>query len=95
MARPKNFGGVAEGEPLGRFYGYKKDFIITTPEQAANCPFMTPHPKVWDWTTKQKLGVGKKTIGDYEWKDLNGDNIINSNDMFPAGKYDSPYHRRF
>ena len=80
----KEFGGVAEGEPLGRFYGYKKDFIITTPEQAANARYDTSS-KGWDWTTKQKLGVGKKTIGDYEWKDLNGDNIINSNDMFLLG----------
>lgn len=80
----KEFGGVAEGEPLGRFYGYKKDFIITTPEQAANARYDTSS-KGWDWTTKQKLGVGKKTIGDYEWKDLNGDDIINSNDMFLLG----------
>lgn len=78
------FGGIAEGEPLGRFYGYKKDFIITTPEQAANAHYDTSS-KGWDWTTQQSLGVGKKTIGDYEWKDLNGDDIINSNDMFLLG----------
>lgn len=80
----KEFGGVAEGEPLGRFYGYNKDFIITTPEEAANARYDTSS-KGWDWTTQSKMGVGKKTIGDYEWKDLNGDNIINSNDMFLLG----------
>ncbi len=78
------FGGIAEGEPLGRFYGYKKDFIITTAEQAANARYDTSS-KGWDWTTQTKMGVGKKTIGDYEWKDLNGDNIINSNDMYLLG----------
>lgn len=57
----KEFGGVAEGEPLGRFYGYKKDFIITTPEQAANARYDTSS-KGWDWTTKQKLGVGKRLL---------------------------------
>ena len=31
------------------------------------------------------MGKGKKTIGDYEWKDLNGDDIINGKDMFLLG----------
>ena len=48
-------------------------------------PVMTPHPKVGTGPRNRNMGVGKRTIGDYEWKDLNGDNIINSNDMFLLG----------
>lgn len=78
------FGGVAEGEPLGRIYGYKKDFIITTKEQVENAHYDNSS-KGWDWTTNTSMGYGKKTIGDYEWKDLNGDNKIDGNDMYLIG----------
>lgn len=78
------FGGTAEGEPLGRMYGYMHDFIITTKEQAENARYDS-NSKGWDWTTGTSLGTGKKTIGDYEWKDLNGDGVINSSDMFLLG----------
>ena len=84
MARPKNSEVLPRVNRWGVSMDIRKDFIITTPEQAANARYDTSS-KGWDWTTKQKLGVGKKTIGDYEWKDLNGDNIINSNDMFLLG----------
>ncbi len=56
----KEFGGVAEGEPLGRFYGYKKDFIIRTPSRLP-MPVMTPHPKVGtgprnrNWVSEKRL----------------------------------------
>ena len=60
MARPKNSEVLPRVNRWGVFYGYKKDFIITTPEQAANARYDTSS-KGWDWTTKQKLGVGKKT----------------------------------
>ena len=78
------FGGTAEGEPLGRIYGYKHAYIITTPEQAKNAHY-DASSKGWDWTTGTRLGTGKKTIGDYEWCDLNGDGIINGNDMYELG----------
>ncbi len=78
------FGGTAEGEPLGRIYGYMTDYIITTKEQAENAHYDNSS-KGWDWTTKTSMGKGKKTIGDYEWKDLNGDDIINGKDMFLLG----------
>lgn len=78
------FGGIAEGEPLGRMYGYKHAYIITTKEQAENANYDSSS-KGWDWTTGTSLGTGKKTIGDYEWQDLNGDKIINGNDMFLLG----------
>ena len=52
------FGGTAEGEPLGRIYGYKHAYIITTPEQAKNAHY-DASSKGWDWTTGTRLGTGK------------------------------------
>ena len=78
------FGGTAEGEPLGRIYGYKHAYIITTKEQAANANY-DASSKGWDWTTGTRMGNGKKTIGDYEWCDLNGDGKINGSDMYLLG----------
>lgn len=80
----QEFGGIAEGEPLGRFYGYKTDYIISTPEQA-NKALYDENSRGWDWQTKSSKGTGKKAVGDYEWKDLNGDARINGNDMFYLG----------
>lgn len=79
------FGGIAEGESLGRFYGYQTDYIISTQEQADNARHDN-NSRGWDWVTRTSKGTGKKAIGDYEWKDLNGDNIINGQDMFYQGK---------
>ncbi len=78
------FGGTAEGEPLGRIYGYKHAYIITTLNRRRT-HIMTLHPK--DGTGRQELASvpAKKTIGDYEWCDLNGDGIINGNDMYELG----------
>ena len=59
----KEFGGVAEGEPLGRFYGYKKDFIITTPEQAANARYDTSS-KGWDWDHETENWVSEKRLSE-------------------------------
>lgn len=81
---PYEFGGIAEGEPLGRIYGYKVDHIITTQEQADNARYDTGS-KGWDWTKKKFLGTGKKAIGDYEWCDLNGDGKIDGSDRYLLG----------
>ncbi len=84
------FGGTAEGEPLGRFYGYNTDYIIATQEQADNALYDS-QSRGWDWTKKNYVtgksgtSIGKKAIGDYEWKDLNGDGVINGSDMFLLG----------
>ena len=84
------FGGTAEGEPLGRFYGYMTDYIIATQEQADNALYDS-QSRGWDWTKKNYVtgksgtSIGKKAIGDYEWKDLNGDGIINGSDMYLLG----------
>ncbi|MFA5013881.1 MAG: SusC/RagA family TonB-linked outer membrane protein, partial [Candidatus Paceibacterota bacterium] len=84
------FGGIAEGEPLGRFYGYMTDYIIETQEQASNALYDS-QSRGWDWSKKGYVtgsagsSIGKKAIGDYEWKDLNGDGIINGSDMYLLG----------
>lgn len=78
------FGGTAEGEPLGRFYGYQTSHIIATQEQADNALY-DESSRGWDWQSKASKGTGKKAVGDYEWKDLNGDGRINGNDMYYLG----------
>lgn len=45
------FGGIAEGEPLYRLYGYKVDYLIDTEEQAANARY-DELAKGWDYKTQ-------------------------------------------
>lgn len=84
------FGGTAEGEPLGRFYGYQTDYIIANQSQADNALYDS-QSRGWDWTKKGYVNgtsgnsIGKKAIGDYEWKDLNGDGKIDGSDMYLLG----------
>lgn len=79
-----SFGGIAEGEPLGRIYGYRKAYIIATQEQAEQAHY-DPLSAGWDWGKGTSLGTGRKAVGDYEWCDLNGDGVINSYDMYCLG----------
>ncbi|MCF0176391.1 MAG: SusC/RagA family TonB-linked outer membrane protein, partial [Bacteroidales bacterium] len=85
-----SFGGTAVGEPLGRIYGYKIDHIIQTEAEA--------DAALYDASSKGhrvsdgKQVTGRKDAGDYEWcnrigsaKDINGNEIINSEDMFYLG----------
>jgi len=80
------------GQPIGQLYGYvcegmftdKKSFynadgtIVALPEQNGQ---------------KIPIGPGSVWVGDYKWKDLNGDGVINQNDRtiigdpFPAFQY--------
>ena len=79
----KDFGGIAEGEPLYRYFGYVVDHIIMTEEDAANANFddlargYSPVDK--------KFIKGRKTVGDYEWVDRNGDGLITPVDQFELG----------
>ena len=67
------FGGIAEGEPLNRFYGYVATGIIETEEQAANA----------NYDALSRLPQkGAKRVGDYEWADRNGDGQITTADQF-------------
>lgn len=76
------FGGIAEGEPLYRFYGYWATGILETEEQAANAHY----------DALSRLPVkGQKRVGDYEWADRNGDGNITTADQFCLGVTVPPY----
>ena len=79
----REFGGTAEGEPLYRFYGYQTDYIIETMEQADNARY-DESSRGWR-VSDGKYVLGRKDVGDYEWKDFNGDGRINGQDMFYMG----------
>lgn len=79
----ERFGGIAEGEPLYRFYTFKVDYLIDTDEQAAKARWDV-NARGWDPKTKT-FTQGKKFAGDYEWCDRNGDERITDNDLFEAG----------
>ncbi len=76
------FGGVAEGEPLYRFYGFIATGIIETEEQAANAYYDAQ---------SVSPAVGAKRVGDYEWKDRNGDKRITNADQFCLGVTVPPF----
>lgn len=76
------FGGIAEGEPLYRFYGYWATGILETEEQVANA----------NYDALSRLPAkGQKRIGDYEWADRNGDGQITTADQFCLGVSVAPY----
>ena len=76
------FGGIAEGEPLYRFYGYWATGILETEEQVANAHY----------DALSRLPVkGLKRVGDYEWADRNGDKQITKADQFCLGVSVAPY----
>lgn len=84
------FGGVAVGEPLGRIYGYKVDHIIQSIAEADAALYDT-ESKGFRVSDGKRI-AGRKDAGDYEWcnrkgsaLDENGNEIINSEDMFYLG----------
>lgn len=78
-----DYGGIAEGEPLNRYFGYKVDYIIQTQEQADNANFDNDSR---GYSPVDGLRIkGRKLPGDYEWVDRNGDGIIDSKDQFELG----------
>lgn len=83
------FGGLAEGEPLYRFYGYKAIDIYQTDELAAKAPYdqLARGYNYKDGTTV----AGRKFAGDYAWADRNGDGVITKNqDLFCLGVTEAP-----
>lgn len=83
------FGGIAEGEPLYRYYGYVVDYIIETQEQADNAMYDNS-AKGYRHSDKKKI-AGRKEIGDYEWlnrpgsQTKDGKDYIDSQDQFFLG----------
>ncbi len=79
----EDFGGIAEGEPLNRLWGFKIDYIIDNQEQAENARW-DYWAQGWDPET-QTSELGRKFPGDYEWKDRDGDGQITEYDQFELG----------
>ena len=78
-----DYGGIAEGEPLYRYYGYMVDYIIQTQEQADNANY--DEASRGYSPVDGKRVKGRKLPGDYEWVDRNNDGIIDSRDQFELG----------
>lgn len=84
-------GGTQEGQRLGNFYGYEVDHLIKTDAQAKAAPYHS-NSRGYDWVNgywavntgnpdKDKTAsAGKVTIGDWCYKDYNGDGIVNGTD---------------
>lgn len=79
----EDFGGIAEGEPLNRLWGFKVDYIIDNQEQAENARW-DYWAQGWDPVTQTKQ-LGRKLPGDYEWQDRDGDGEITEYDQFELG----------
>ena len=66
-----------EGYPAGQIFGYETDGYIST-EAELN-----------EYKVKYaELGI--PVLGDFKYKDLNGDNVINNKDLAPIGKGSCP-----
>ncbi len=77
------FGGTAEGEELYSYYGFMVENILETPEAAAVARY---DDKAKGWSTTDKKSVkGRKSVGDYEWMDRDGDGKISNVDQFELG----------
>jgi hypothetical protein len=72
------------GNPVGEFYGYVADGIFKT-----NADFYTKdnggNPKQVALPTGQTISPTSIWVGDYKWKDLNSDGVINEKDRTVIG----------
>lgn len=66
-----------EGYPAGQIFGYKTDGYINTEAELA------------EYKVKY-AELGNVQLGDFKYKDLNGDNVINEKDLAPIGKGTCP-----
>lgn len=79
-----------EGESVGSYYGYVVEGIFQSEEEINACARKTINP---DGTTKTEpyqyevgYGADKRTVpGDFKYKDINGDGIIDDNDREVLG----------
>lgn len=81
-----SFGGIAEGEPLYRYYGFKVDKILQNDAEAANAHY-DEMANGWQMGADGKWvqNKGSKMAGDYEWLDRDDDGKITNNDQFELG----------
>lgn len=89
LADGTSYGGIAEGEPLYRYYGYIAEKILETEAEANNARY-DDLSQGWRPQDRKKI-KGRKAIGDYEWKNRDGSvtrdgkEMINSQDQFELG----------
>ncbi|GBF18055.1 MULTISPECIES: SusC/RagA family TonB-linked outer membrane protein [Arenibacter] len=76
-------GGLAEGERPNGVWAYEMIGVYATDEEAANAP----DDQVMSGYYRSQYG-GAKNGGDAIWKDVNGDNIIDSRDQVFMGYVD-------
>jgi len=80
------------GEPIGQLYGYVCEGMFTDKESFYN-PDGTIVALPEQNGQKIVISPGSVWVGDYKWKDLNGDGLINQNDRaiignpFPAFQF--------
>ena len=83
------FGGLAEGEPMYRYYGFIVDHILQNQQEADNALYDS-RAKGYRNSDGKRI-AGRKEIGDYEWKNRtgsttkNGKDIIDNQDQFYLG----------
>ncbi len=80
------------GYPVGQFYGYVMDGIFTSKEEIQNHAVQIVDPQTVPTQDNPELvpeNLIERTkgvwLGDIKWRDLNGDNIIDSNDQKVIG----------
>lgn len=66
-----------EGYPAGQVFGYKTDGYISTEQELAEY-------------TKKYAELGIPQLGDFKYKDLNKDGVVNNKDLAPIGKGTCP-----
>jgi len=67
-----------EGRPINQMWGYIADRLFLDDEEAANSP------------VQQVGGSGTYGAGDIKYRDVNGDNVVDGNDIVPIGFPSSP-----
>ena len=80
-------GGIAEGERLDAFIGWKVNFLIDNQEQADAAHF-DEQALGYDPATETSTR-GRKFPGDFEWQDRDGDGRITNLDQYVLG-YSQP-----
>lgn len=79
----EDYGGIAEGESLYRYFGYVVDHIIQTSDEAESAHF-DDLSRGFSPVDGERI-KGRKFPGDYEWVDRNNDGVINYIDQFQLG----------
>lgn len=76
-------GGIAEGEPIRQIVGWKMVKVYPTTAEAQE------DGQIFTWandrTSTNGIDYRQRVGGDVKWEDLNGDNIIDNNDLQVLG----------